>query len=309
MAWVIQGRIFNPADHDFAYSHAQVPTVLALGDRLRIYYADRFEDGRSFTTFLDVDRGDPSRIIYLHKAPILPFGAPGTFDDDGVMPSFAVERDGAVWLYYSGWNRGVSVPYRNSVGVAVSEDGGRRFRRLFEGPVLDRTPTEPYIAVTPSLLKENGVWRMWYISGLSWVLIGDRYEPVYGIKGATSQDGIAWDRPGRLLIPQSHPEEAFSHPSVIRDEDGYHMWYCYRASRDYRDGEGAYQIGYAASDDGEVWRRDDARGGLARQPAGFASAMTCYPFVTVVDGRRIMFFNGDGFGRSGIGWAIWERGA
>ncbi len=192
------------------------------------------------------------------------------------------------------------------MGIAVSTDGGTTFRRMFEGPVLDRTPEEPYIAVTPSILPEEGFWRMWYISGLRWVLIGDRYEPVYGIKGATSRDGVSWDRPGRLLIPQRDDEEAFSHPSVIRDARGYHMWYCFRSSRDYRDGAGAYRIGYAASDDGEDWRRLDDLGGLGLQPEGFASTMTCYPFVVVVDGRRIMFFNGNGFGRSGIGWAVWE---
>ncbi len=113
MGWIVQGRIFDPAEHSFAHSHAQVPTALVLEDRIRIFYADRFEDGRSFTTFLDVARSDPGRILGFHREPILPMGAPGTFDDDGVMPSFAIERDGAVWLYYSGWNRGVSVPYRN----------------------------------------------------------------------------------------------------------------------------------------------------------------------------------------------------
>ena len=307
MGWVVQGHIFDPADHDFAYSHAQVPTALILEDRIRVYYADRFADGRSFTTFLDLDRADPSKVLSFHKVPILPFGAPGTFDDDGVMPSFAVHRDGAVWLYYSGWNRGVSVPYRNSVGIAVSEDGGTHFRRLFEGPVLDRTPQEPYIAVTPSLIREGDIWRMWYISGLRWVLVEDRYEPVYGIKGAPSKDGISWTRPGRLLIPQTHDEEAFSHPSVIYDDDGYHMWFCARSSRDYRGGAGGYRIGYASSRDGENWTRQDEMGGLGLQPTGFASSMTCYPFVTVVDGRRIMFFNGNGFGQSGIGWAIWGK--
>ena len=27
------------------------------------------------------------------------------------MPGFVLRRDGKVWLYYSGWNRGVTVPY------------------------------------------------------------------------------------------------------------------------------------------------------------------------------------------------------
>src|SRR5436190_6611639 len=236
MTWVRKGRIFSPADHpDWAGTHAQVPTALLLPDRVRIFYADRNGAGKSYTTYLDVDRRDLGIVLYHHKAPILPFGAPGTFDDDGVMPSYALRHEGRVWLYYSGWNRGVTVPYRNSVGIAVSDDDGATFRRLYEGPVLERTAREPYIAVTPSILKEGSQWRMWYISGMRWVEIEGRYEPVYVIKYAFSEDGIDWSRPNRLCIPPSHDEEAFSHPTVIKDGGRYRMWYCSRNSRDYRD--------------------------------------------------------------------------
>ena len=304
------GRIFDPAEHAWAGSHAQVPTALVMSETVRVFYADRYADGRSYTTFLDLDRADLSKVVYFHKEPILGFGAPGAFDDDGAMPSFPVRRpDGSIWLYYSGWNRGVTVPYRNSVGVAVSEDGAT-WRRLYEGPVLERCPAEPYIAVTPSILVEDApdgpLWRMWYISGVRWVDVAGKFEPVYVIKYCHSRDGIAWERPNHLCIPPSHDREAFSHPTVIRDGDLYRMWYCFRHSEDYRDGAGAYRIGYAESDDGLDWRRMDDALGLAHGCAPWASTMTCYPFVTRIDGRTVMFFNGNGFGRTGFGWAVLE---
>jgi hypothetical protein len=307
------GRIFDPAAHDFSGTHAQVPTALVLEDRIRVYYADRFADGRSYATFLDLDLKDPSRVLRFAKTPLLPFGASGTFDDDGVMPSFAVREEEEVRLYYSGWNRGLTVPYRNATGLAVSHDGGERFERLFEGPILERNPAEPYLAVTPTLLREGPLWRMWYISGLRWVEIAGRLEPVYVIKEASSLDGVAWERPNRQSVPQSHPLEAFSRPSVLKDEAGYHMWYCFRDSVDYRDGRGAYRIGYARSPDGSRWIRDDDAEGLGPEHLGAAGAdwavtMTCYPFVVRLGGEVAMFFNGNGFGRSGFGWALWERG-
>ncbi|MGZ6017093.1 MAG: hypothetical protein ACXWKO_00365 [Phenylobacterium sp.] len=309
MGWRIMGRIFDPAEHDWAGTHAQVPTALVYEDKVRVFYADRFADGRSYTTYLDLDRTDLSRVTYFHKAPILGFGAPGTFDDDGAMPSFPVREDGRVLLYYSGWNRGVTVPYRNSVGIAVSDDDGDSFRRLYEGPVLERNPLEPYIAVTPTLLKEGDLWRMWYISGVRWVEVEAKFEPVYVIKYASSRDGVSWDRPNHLCIPPTHDREAFSHPTVIRDGDRYRMWYCFRDSVDYRDGAGAYRIGYAESADGLDWRRMDDAFGLDVGQAPWASTMTCYPFVTQIDDRIVMFFNGNGFGRSGFGYAVLEEAA
>jgi hypothetical protein len=301
------GRIFNPADHDWAGSHAQVPTPLLYDDKVRVFYADRFKDGRSYTTYVDLDRGDLGRVIYHHKQPIIDFGAPGTFDDDGVMPSYALRHEGRVLLYYSGWNRGVTVPYRNSVGIAVSDDDGASFRRLYEGPVLERSPLEPYIAVTPSILIEDGLWRMWYISGVRWTLVDGKYEPVYVIKYCSSRDGVSWDRPNHLCIPPRHDQEAFSHPTVIKEGGRYHMWYCYRDSVDYRDGAGAYRIGHAESSDGLAWTRMDEVDGLDTAPGDWESTMTCYPFVLKLDDRIVMFYNGNGFGRTGFGYAVLER--
>lgn len=308
MAWIRKGRIFDPAGHKaWAGSHAQVPTALIYSDRVRVYYADRDSSGKSFITYLDIDRGDLRKITYLHKDPILPLGAPGTFDDDGMMPSFALRRDGLVYLYYSGWNRGLTVPYRNSVGIAVSDDDGRSFRRLYEGPVLDRTPQEPYIAVTPSIIHEGALWRMWYISGTRWVQVEGRYEPVYVIKYASSVDGLVWSRPNHQCIAPSHEFEAFSHPSVVKDGGQYRMWYCFRHSLDYRDGAGSYRIGYAEFADGLAWSRMDGVEGLDVSEHGWDSTMTCYPFVLSVNGQLVMFYNGNGFGRSGFGYAILEE--
>jgi hypothetical protein len=305
MRWVRTGLVFDPRrDGNQSASHAQVPTVLALDDRIRVFYADRNAAGTSFIAYVDVARDEPTRILAHHGEPLTGYGAPGTFDDEGMMPAFAQRVGNRVLMYYSGWNQGVTVPYRNSTGVLVSDDGGTTFRRLYEGPIMDRTPEEPYLAVTPTILVEGDRWRMWYISGLRWVEIAGKYEPVYAIKYAESADGITWTRPNRLCIPQRHPEEAFSHPSVIHDRGLYRMWYCYRDSRDFRDGQGAYRIGYAESADGLNWDRLDQRAGLDVGDDGWESTMVCYPFVFVLDGKVQMFYNGNGFGRTGFGHAV-----
>ena len=307
MTLIRRGLIYQPRRvNGLGGSHAQVPTVLLRTEELRIFYADRDDDGKSFTTFIDVSRRDPTRVIREHHKPILPRGALGTFDDDGMMPSCFVRHEGILRLYYSGWNRGVTVPYRNSVGIAVSSDDGETFSRLYEGPVLDRTPTEPHIAVTPSILIENGLWRMWYISGSRWVEVKGRLEPVYHIKYADSVDGISWRRPNQICIPPQHDLEAYSHPTVLKHRGLYHMWFCSRHSIDYRDGAGSYRIGYASSRDGIHWMRDDAAHGVPTGDTGWDDSMTCYPFVIEFDDGIHLFYNGNGFGRTGIGYAQLE---
>ena len=306
MAWKKLGRIFDPSKHPWIASHAQVPTVLVLKDKIRVLYAARDEEGKSYPCFFDTEKKDPTKIIYTHKEAILTRGKPGTFDEDGVMPGFIFLENERTLLYYSGWNAKISTPYHNSTGLAESFDDGFSFQRVYEGPVMDRTPTEPYLAVTPSILYENGMYKCWYISGIRWDWVETKYEPVYGIKYATSVDGITWNRHPELCIAQKHFQEAFSHPTVIRNTNGYHMWYCFRDSTDYRGGKGSYRIGYADSEDGVNWNRKDEKAGITTSENGWDAEMICYPYVVTINNKRYMYYNGNHFGKTGIGLAVWE---
>jgi hypothetical protein len=94
---------------------------------------------------------------------------------------------------------------------------------------------------------------------------------------------------------------------VIKSGDLYQMWYCYRHSEDYRDGSGSYRIGYAESRDGMAFERHEDRVGLSVSADGWDSTMICYPYVLRIDGRTLMFYNGNGFGQTGFGYAQLEE--
>lgn len=306
MKWLKLGKVFDPREMPWVRSHAQVPTAIAIEDRIRVYFAGRNNDGKSFPAFVDVDISNPTKILNYSDKPCMDFGAPGTFDDDGMMPSEVLRDGDKIVMYYSGWNQKVKTPYHNCMGVAVSHDNGVTFERMFEGPIMDRTPLEPYVAVTPCIVKEGNQWHMWYVSGLRWKDVNGYYEPIYVIKYATSYDGISWIRPNITCIPQRHEDEAFSRPSVIVKDGFFHMWYCYRNSTDYRDGEGAYRMGYAKSKDGINWERLDEEAGITVSDSGWDSTMIGYPYVLKVGKAYYMFHNGNGFGRTGFGCAKLE---
>jgi sucrose-6-phosphate hydrolase SacC (GH32 family) len=304
MRWEKQDFIFMPdGEVPWMQSHAQTPTVYVMSDRLRVYFSTRNAAGKSQIACVDLDKKNPSKIIHLYDEPVLSFGKPGTFDDDGVMPSYVLEYENQVWMYYSGWNQRVTVPYHNAMGLAISHDQGLTFERIADGPIMDRTLHEPYIAVTPSILREKHIWKMWYISGIRWELIHSQYEPIYVIKYAESHDGITWQRYPEVVIEQAHSHEAFSRPYAVKIDGVYNLWYCYRGSFDFRDGTQAYRIGHAYSKDGVHWIRNDANVGITVSPNSFDSMMLCYPCIVQVEEKYYMFFNGNGFGKSGMGYA------
>jgi len=41
--------------------------------------------------------------------------------------------------------------------------------------------------------------------------------------------------------------------------------------------------------------------------SGFDSEMVCYPFVFVREDKRYLLYNGNAFGREGIGLAVYEE--
>lgn len=308
MEWTKRGRIYvPPGAPPWRSSHAQLPTVDRIdGDRWRIYFAVRDEHGRTRPTFIETPVGDPGRILREHDAAVLDLGAPGAFDDSGVMPSWVTNVEGRRYLFYTGWNVRATVPYHTEIGLAVSDDGGETYARASEGPIIGRNHIEPHLTGSPCVLHDEGIFRCWYHSGTDWTDVDGRWEPRYRIVYAESADGLSWRRDGRAVVDYGSEDEAgIGRPTVYRDGDGYRMWFAYRKGTDYRtDPDQSYRIGYAESGDGLDWDRMDDRAGIDVSPEGWDSEMISYPHVVADEETMFLLYNGNGFGRSGFGYAV-----
>lgn len=311
MRWEKKGLIFVAhGQHEWMAHHAYVPVADKISDEVvRIYFGVRDNQNQTVPTFLDVEAGNPSNVLYVHDQPSLGLGALGTFDENGVTPSCVVNHAGKKYLFYVGWNKGVSVPYRNALGLAISDDGGVSFRRLCPGPVVDRGPWDPYFIAANFVLIEDEVWRMWYVSITGFQVVHGKPEPQYLIKYAESKDGIFWDRKNITCLANQYDDEALTRPAIIKENGLYRMWYCYRGSVDFRtDRKQSYRIGYAESPDGLSWLRKDEEVGIEPSESGWDSEMIEYPFVYEHKGRKYMLYNGNGFGESGLGYAVLDEG-
>lgn len=304
MKWIKKGHIFNVSgEFGWMNSHAQIPTVLVLEDRLRVYFATRPEPTLSTTGFVDLDINDPSKVMYLYDQPILQQGSPGFFDEHGIMPQYVCKHKDQIWMYYCGWSRRENIPYSNWTGLAVSQDNGKTFEKMFDGPVIDRTPYEIFSATGCFIFQNAGVWHMWYASGQSWIKIHGSHEEFYRIKYAQSYDGIHWKRENKDILPSKQEYEPIHRPTVFCLGNRFHMYFCYRGIENFRDQENSYSLGYAWSEDLNIWNRDDDSAGIEKSSSGWDSMMMAYPYIVNVNGRYLMFYNGNGFGKSGFGYA------
>lgn len=310
MRWVKKGRIFSAANqYDWMVHHASVPIADKIDERtLRIYFGPRDGLGRTRPAFIDVEADDPAKVIYVHDRPVLELGKIGAFDDSGVMPSCIVTVGQRKYLYYIGWNRGVTVPYTLAIGLAVSADGGLTFTRLFDGPIVDRTRLEPYSCLSPFVLLDEGTWKLWYAATTGFIAVNGLQEPQYQIRYAESADGIEWRRSPATCISYGADDEANGKPWVVKEDGRYRMWYCYRSIVDYRtDASRSYRIGYAESENGVDWTRLDHLAGIGCSDEGWDSTMVAYPCVYEHRGKKHMLYAGNGFGESGFGYAVLEE--
>lgn len=266
--WIKKGLIYSEC-------HAQLPTV-EVRDNIRIYFACK-EFNKSFINYIEVDRNDPSKIIYRNTTPVLSPGVRGCFDDSGVMPSCIVDNS----LYYTGWNTNKGdVPYGHGIGLATRV--GNTFVRNHLGPILDRSHDEPFLCNSPFAMGD----LIYYCSGTGW----DGNLPYYQI--ACRKNGY------KFVCIANNNISAMSRPCVVKD-DVYKMWFCCKHQNI------PYEMYYAESQDGLKWDIVDGPV-VKRSTVGWDSEMICYPYVASVDNKRYMFYNGNGYGASGIGYAEWE---
>ena len=312
LKWIKRGLIFNPLGrYEWMQAYSQVPTILELDDRLRVYFTcrptpDLNNQFVSYTSFIEVEKHNPRSILYIHNQPILSLGEKGSFDEFGVHPTSVIRVENKIYLYYTGWSRNSSVPYETFIGLAISEDDGITFKRISEGPVIGKSIHDPFLTNGAYVMATEDCFKMYYASTKQWLLENGKLEPVYTIKSALSNDGVVWHSFHNNVLPAFSEFECISRPCVMHLNDGYHMWYGYRSIEDYRGGINSYKIGYAHSLDNKTWNRDDDKSGISLGNEGWDNEMMSYPQVVRIGDSLLLFYNGNDFGKYGFGYAELE---
>jgi len=298
--WKKAGLIYSCNHAGALPYYAAVPFAKSIGENIfRVYYSARNRNNQSYVSYFDFDIHEKKTIADEHRI-LLEAGNAGAFDDAGSVLFQVLPVGDEEWLYYSGWSLEVAVPFRFNIGLAKSTKDNSEFIRFSEGPVAGQTIFDPYMAGAPYVIQSGGKWKMWYISCLRWSEENGKPKHHYLVKYTESSDGIHWFGERKTAIHfKDQNEFAIARPVVIFEDGIYKMWYSYRGEY--------YKIGYAESPDGVQWQRKDELVNLPVSPGGWDSEMICYGFVFDHKEHRYMLYNGNGYGKSGIGLAVLEK--
>jgi hypothetical protein len=304
--WEKLGLVYEcPGDGSWRHSSALTPTAIQLSDcTIRVYAGFRDQFGVSRIGYVDVDAATPNKIKKISNKPSLDVGAPGMFDDNGVILGDIIKVGSVLRMYYVGFQLVNSVKFLAYSGVAISEDFGETFERYTEVPILDRADEGKFIRAIHSVQKIGNEFWVWYAVGNGWEQIDGVPYPQYDINILKSSDGLSFGEVGQKCIRNNshNAEYRIGRPRVFRDKSGYVMNFTYGTL------DGRYQAGQAKSNDGLSWNRDDSEFGLMPSKVGWDSLHLSYPcIVTTHQNDTFMFYNGNNMGSEGFGVAKLTR--
>jgi len=300
--WHKLGQLYQPPDHGRhpkLLSHAANPLPVHMeGDIYRVFFSGRDASNRSSVGAVDIDV--VKRVVVReHHEPFMTHGPGGSFYADGISIGNCYEADGSRYMLFMGWQAPADGHWRGDVGrlvvnpdLTLSLDGA--------APFMSSDTEDPVSLSYPWVVRSSdGHYSMWYGSTVNWD--AGNGEMLHVIKVASSADGHHWRRDGLAIPFEIGVAQAFSRPTVARQPDGrYGMWFSCRSGL----GE-TYRIGYATSPDAVTWRLALDQAGITVSPEGWDSDMIEYPFVFDHGGQRYMLYNGNGYGKTGFGLAVW----
>ncbi len=297
MRWKKLGKIFElQAIDENILTHVANPVAKYLHDDIfRVYFSARDREDRSSLSYVDIDIFT-KEISQLPTGTTFKYGDLNNFYSHGVSIGNIYKIQNREFMGFMGWQIQKNTHWRGDIGRVKIEDDE-----------ISLTPKEPFISCDkedkvslsyPWIMRDNNIYKMWYGSTISWT--SSNSEMIHVIKYATSKDGENWQKHGLAIPYKIGVAQAFSRPSIIKNEKGYHMWYSYRS------GDGSkYKIGYSHSSDALKWTYTE-ESTLQKSQKGWDSEMVCYPFVFIHKKSTYMLYNGNEHGKSGFGLAILE---
>lgn len=299
MNWIRRGVILTPNPKiKWLYSWAGASCAVIdneINDIVSIYVTGRDIEGRGRIGLVEYDFSK-NKVCKIFNKPVLELGELGSFDENGTTYPCVFMENGIYKMYYTGWILGVNVEWYNGVGLAIGKSKNR-FEKFSKAPIIHRD-NENYIGFGSSFVcKNDKIYNIYTTRFENWKkLKNGKLMHYYNIKEGTSKDGIHWGNFSKepVINFKNKKEYAVSKPCVFRYKKRLFMWYSYRGSN--------YRIGFAYLNPNGKWIRADDILGL-NPDTGWESDMVCYPHIFKYRDSLYMLYNGNGYGRTGLGLA------
>ena len=284
------GRLFDPLKYADGFTHASTPFLDSHEEKLRVIFNRRDENQRSHVFSIDLKCSDSSFYLGTELKHHLGPGQTGSFDDSGISVGSICKLGDERLFFYMGWNLGVTVPWRNSIGVTrVLEN--LELQKFKIAPLLDRSEEDPFTMSYPWVIKNKDLYYMFYGSNSTWDT--SKADIDHNLRLRISSDCKNWRYEGKLSIALSENANAFCRPSVLKISNQFYMAYAFRGDK--------YKIGFAKSSNLIDW--EHVHTFKAEPNNEWESEEVTYPSLFNYMNKVFLLYCGNGYGKSGFGIA------
>jgi hypothetical protein len=301
MMWKKLGQIFKVNNsNNYLITHASNPLAIHLENNIyRVFFSARNIENKSSVSYVDIDL-EKLKVTTTSDKPLIKYGKENSFFSHGISIGNLYESPTKnKYILFMAWQIHGNDHWKGDIG-RLELIGNDKIILDPKKAFMSSDKEDPISLSYPFVIFHDSIYKMWYGSTINWG--SENGEMIHVIKYATSEDSINWEKHGIAIPYKIGVAQAFSRPSVIIDDEGYHMWYS------YRDGTGEkYRIGYSHSNDGINWKNKLDKVGIDVSNSGWDSEMICYPFVFNHKGSRYMLYNGNGYGKTGFGLAVYNK--
>lgn len=292
--WKKIGRIFAPIQNknSLSSSHASNPTALKISRNIyRIFYASRNKKKESSIFFFDFDLKN-FKIEKLYNEPLITNTNKKVFSN-GIIPGNIFKFKKSVYLSAMIWRNTKKKKWKGS--TAILKLNKNKNKVVYVKTIFLPNPFGPESASYPFILSSKTNFKIF--TGITTVEKSKKKDMTHILKSCVLNGFKNKIKNWKSEISENE-KKIITSPSIIVLNKKKHMWFSYR-NGGLSD---KYRIGYANFFKNR-WNVKLKTNCISKSKKGWDSDMIEYPNVFRHKDYLYLLYNGNKFGKTGIGLA------
>lgn len=295
--WEKIGLVYSlkNTNNEYLNSHASNPTAIEINDGIfRVFFSARDSRNRSSVSAFDIDMRT-FKVVNEFDTPLFKYDSNSVFYPDGISCSSIYKVGNKQYLTFMGWVNKKNEHWRGLIGRVELGENLSILENTSE-ILLNLNSLDKISLSYPFIIYENNLYTMYYGSTINWNY--ENNEMLHVINYAESLDGKNFIPKGLAFPYIPGVAQAFSRPAILVQNSDKHAWFSYRGGNGDK-----YKIGYAHSKKNSPWNLALNTNTISTSNEGWDCEMVEYPFVYKFEEEIFMLYNGNNYGKSGIGLA------
>jgi hypothetical protein len=273
-------------------NYASNPLIIETSEQVsRLFFNSRDECNRSSIYSIDLQGEELipiSNSIKLQHT----FGRKNSFYSHGISIGNSFELNKRNYVGVMGWKNNPGEHWSGRIGK-VELDSSGNLEKIDEKVWFDLDADDPISLSYPAIYQDGSTLSMWYGSTVTWD--SGNGEMLHILKEKRSQDGINFMSSASVIPFKIDQAQAFSRPSIVNFNNRNLMAYSFRGSSN------KYRIGFVWLDDFSTATQVGGLPPFLPSRENWENEMVEYPSLFVRNKKLFMLYNGNDYGKTGIG--------